>query len=65
MPLYEYRCKECEHVTEVLEKADAKGRHKCEKCGSGRTEKLFSPFGVGAGTRSSGGSCPTGTCSLS
>ena len=63
MPLYEYRCAKCGHVMEVLEKADATGRHACEKCGSRRTEKLMSTFGVGA--KSSGGSCPTGTCPLS
>ncbi len=65
MPLYEYRCKKCGHVTEVLEKPDASGRHTCEKCGSRRMEKLMSTFGVGAGVRPSGASCPTGTCPLS
>jgi len=65
MPLYEYRCKKCGHVTEVLEKADTKGPHTCEKCGGNEMEKLFSSFGVGTGAGSSGGSCPTGTCPLS
>ena len=64
MPLYEYCCDACSHVTEVLESADAGGRHKCEKCKSSRMKKLMSAFGVGA-ARSSGGSCPTGTCPLS
>jgi len=64
MPLYEYCCKKCGHVTEVLEKASADGRHICEKCGGRRMEKLMSAFGVGAGVKSSG-SCPTGTCPLS
>ena len=65
MPLYEYRCAKCGHVMEVLEKADARGRHTCEKCGNHRMEKLMSTFGVSAGAKSSGGSCPTGTCPLS
>ena len=65
MPLYEYRCKECGNVLEVLEKANASDRHTCSQCGSRRMEKLVSTFGIGASTRSSGGSCPTGTCSLS
>ena len=65
MPLYEYRCKKCAHVMEVLESADASGPHKCEKCGSRRTEKIVSVFGVGASNQSSSGSCPTGTCPLS
>ena len=65
MPLYEYRCKKCGQVTEVLEKIGATGRHTCEKCGSHRMQKLLSTFGVGAGAQSSASSCPTGTCPLS
>lgn len=64
MPLYEYRCAKCGHVMEVLEKADASHRHTCEKCGGRRMEKLMSTFRVGASAKSSGGSCPTGTCPL-
>jgi putative FmdB family regulatory protein len=63
MPLYKYRCAKCGHVMEVLEKVDAIGRHVCEKCGSRYMERLMATFSVGP--RSSGGSCPTGTCSLS
>ena len=65
MPLYEYRCANCGHVMEVLEKADTNGRHTCEKCGSHQMQKLFSSFAVGGSAQSSGGSCPTGTCPLS
>ena len=65
MPLYEYRCKKCGHVTEVLEKADASGRHSCDKCGSRQMVKLLSAFAVGGGGSSSSSSCPTGTCPLS
>jgi putative FmdB family regulatory protein len=65
MPIYEYRCKDCGHVTAFLERPGAKKRHACEKCGSPRTAKRFSTFAVHAGTSSSGdSSCPTGTCSL-
>ncbi len=67
MPLFEYRCKECRHVTEFLEKADAKGQHKCDHCGSTKTDKAFSAFAVGRGgsPESTETSCPTGTCPLS
>ncbi len=65
MPLYEYQCKKCGHVTVFLEKSDAKGPHKCEKCGSTQTEKIFSSFAVGQSSSgsSSSSSCSTGTCS--
>lgn len=68
MPIFEYRCKKCGHATEFLESADSRRRHKCEKCGSTQTEKLFSAFAarVSSGSASTGSSsCPTGTCPLS
>jgi len=66
MPIFEYQCKKCGHVTEVLEKAGAKDKHTCAKCGSSEVVKLLSSFGVGrSGTSSSSSSCPTGTCPIS
>jgi putative FmdB family regulatory protein len=68
MPLFDYQCEKCGHVTEFLESAGSEKVHRCEKCGSTRTKKMLSAFSVRAeGGSSSGGSssCPTGTCSLS
>ena len=66
MPLYEYRCKQCGHVTAFLERSNARQAHACEKCGSKDTEKVFSTFAAKSGTSSSSrSSCPTGTCPLS
>jgi len=65
VPIYEYRCKDCGHVTAFLEKLGAKKRHGCEKCGSIRTAKMLSTFAAHVGSSSSSdSSCPTGTCSL-
>ncbi len=65
MPIFEYQCKKCGHVAEVLEKAGTNAKHTCAKCGSSEMAKLLSAFGVGkSGASSSSGSCPTGTCSL-
>jgi putative FmdB family regulatory protein len=41
MPLYEYRCKECNEVFEVLQKIDAEPLTDCLYCG-GNVEKLIS-----------------------
>ncbi len=41
MPLYEYRCLKCEHVTEVLQKLSDRPLRKCRLC-SGKLEKLIS-----------------------
>ncbi len=70
MPIFEYKCRDCDHVTEVLESAGSRKRHTCEACGSRRMEKLISAFAVNRSDASSGGSsasgsCPTGTCPLS
>ena len=67
MPVFEYRCKKCGHVTSFLEKAGTKRAHVCEKCGSAETEKIFSTFAarVGSSSDAGGSSCPTGTCPLS
>ena len=66
MPIFEYRCKQCGHVTSFLEKAGTKKTHACEKCGSKVTEKLLSTFAAKTNLASGSGnsSCPTGTCPL-
>ena len=68
MPLFDYRCEKCGHVTEFLESPVGKKVHHCEQCGSTRMKKMLSAFSVGGESRSSSAadsSCPTGTCSLS
>jgi len=70
MPVFEYQCSKCGHVSSFLEKAGGRGPHACEKCGSKDTEKVFSTFAARGGSSSSTGdscstgTCPTGTCSL-
>ena len=41
MPLYEYKCLECENVIEVLQKLNDRPLRKCKLC-SGKLEKLIS-----------------------
>jgi putative FmdB family regulatory protein len=65
MPVFEYYCKKCEHITAFLEKAGARKAHACEKCGSEDTRKVFSTFAAKTGGSSDRSSCPTGTCPLS
>ena len=72
MPIFEYKCRQCGHVTSFLEKAGAKGSHKCQKCGSAKTDKAFSTFAAQAGsikeapaTCAHAGSCSSGSCPLS
>lgn len=41
MPLYEYRCKTCEHTFEAIQKFSDRPLRKCPEC-SGKLEKLIS-----------------------
>lgn len=66
MPIFEYQCEKCAHVTTFLEKLGDPKTHVCEECGSQETKKLFSVFAAKvAGPSSAGANCPTGTCPLS
>ncbi|HUS93039.1 MAG TPA: FmdB family zinc ribbon protein [Phycisphaerae bacterium] len=61
MPIFEYRCTKCGHVTEFLEKAGARGKHACGQCGSAATKKAFSTFAAHA--QQAAPACPNrGSC---
>ena len=49
MPIYEYECADCGHVTSFLERSGRRGRHPCASCGSARTVKRPSSFAPQAG----------------
>ena len=62
MPLFEYRCSDCGYVTTFLEKIGERvDVHKCGKCSSEKTEKIFSKISP----KKDSESCPTGTCPFS
>ncbi len=42
MPIYRYRCEDCEHVMEVLAKPSDDKPEACEACGSGNVQKVIS-----------------------
>ena len=68
MPIYEYSCRDCRSVFEVLVRA-ANERVACPSCNSEKVSKLFSTFAVSSSSGSSvssGSSCSTcggGNCS--
>jgi putative FmdB family regulatory protein len=45
MPIYEFRCKKCNALTEVFQKLSDKPPSRCRKCG-GRLEKLVSKTAI-------------------
>ena len=48
MPIYEYRCKECDSVIELLQNMNGEGeKPKCTVCGSEKVERVpVSTFAV-------------------
>jgi putative FmdB family regulatory protein len=64
MPLYEYRCRECDHRFEVLQSSGEGGESlHCPQCGAGHPQKEFSTFAShssGTGASSLGASAPSG-----
>jgi len=67
MPLYEYKCKECNSKFEVLHKsADKLADVTCPECHSSNNKKLFSTFSasVASGSDVSAGNCASGNCSI-
>jgi len=60
MPLFEYRCKNCERRFEEFVLGDAKPR--CPHCESPKLEKLLSVFAVSAGGGSAAASEWAGGC---
>jgi putative FmdB family regulatory protein len=78
MPIFEYKCQQCGHVMEVLQKSRKATKQTCSKCGGSDMKRLLSGFSVGQSRASSsppcyscpspgtcGGSyCPSGTCPM-
>jgi putative FmdB family regulatory protein len=74
MPIFDFRCSECDHVfDELVKSADSIDAVQCSKCGSKKVERLVSVFaasgsrpeGSGGGQRSTtrrGGCGPSCGC---
>jgi putative FmdB family regulatory protein len=63
MPVFEYKCNNCGHTMEFLEKTGASNKHTYEQCQSSDMKKLFSGFAVGQSKSQTCESCPGGPCS--
>ena len=61
MPIYSYRCRDCQEKFDLLVGVTSKAaEQKCPKCGSQNIDKTLTAFSVRAS--SSEPSCSTGTC---
>ena len=56
MPIYEYRCRACDHVFEALRPMGDSGADlTCPACGEGAPEKILSVFAAPASSGGCGG----------
>jgi putative FmdB family regulatory protein len=61
MPMYEYKCKECDRKFEELV-GSAQAAIACPDCGSEKTEKLLSVFAASMGSNHTNDACPRPGC---
>lgn len=65
----DYKCKDCEEISEVFIRGNDDTEIKCEKCGNNRMVKVFTPISFksnsseGSSSTSSCSSCSGGSCS--
>ncbi|MHC5172178.1 MAG: FmdB family zinc ribbon protein [Planctomycetota bacterium] len=52
MPTYEYKCGNCDHLTEVFQSITASPKKKCPECGKLKLQRLM---GLGSGVIFKGG----------
>lgn len=65
MPIFEYKCKDCNSTFELLTKANGNEGIICPECHSSNNQKLFSAFSTSAGSSSySVDNCVSGNCNI-
>ncbi len=63
MPIYEYRCEECGHRFEVIQRlGEGADGLACPGCGATGVEKMFSTFASAAPAGSAAGASSAGCC---
>jgi putative FmdB family regulatory protein len=62
MPLYEYRCPQCQNRFEILQRmGDGAEGVRCPSCGAERVERQLSTFAAGGGNGGGGGAEAAGS----
>ena len=67
MPLYEYRCRDCGHQFEILQRlGEGAGGLACPRCRAAALDKQFSTFATASGSGAAGAEslagCGEGAC---
>jgi putative FmdB family regulatory protein len=65
MPIFEYRCYDCNSTFELLKNNNNDNHVVCPECKSSNNKKLFSVFSTSQNeSRYSDNSCSSGNCSI-
>ena len=65
MPIFEYRCSDCDSTFELLKKNNNDNHVTCPECNSSNNKKLFSSFSTSQNeTKYSYSSCSSGNCNV-
>ena len=64
MPIFEYRCSECNSKFELLTTNKNSEQVTCPECNSSKTKKLFSSFSTSVNSSISANSCASGNCNI-
>ena len=65
MPMFEYKCSECESKFEILTKNNDDNKVSCPECNASKVKKLFSSFNASTGSVNySDNSCATDNCNV-
>ena len=64
MPIFEYRCTDCNSKFEMLTTNKNNKQVDCPECHSSKTKKLFSAFSTSTSSSHSGNSCADGSCNI-
>lgn len=65
MPIFEYKCSDCESKFDFLHKSISNIEEvSCPSCGSANSKKLLSTFSSSMGSSSDFGGCASGSCGV-
>lgn len=65
MPIFEYKCKQCDNKFEILHKSSVNQEEvTCPKCNSKENKKLLSTFSASGFSSSSNAGCESGSCGV-
>ena len=61
MPIYAYRCQDCNEVMEVFHRGKVEAPAACEKCGAEKPQRILSTVSAHVVSSDSASGCPTPT----